>query len=670
MKCFSALHFTTFHPLIQSTGSLGLRWRDLYRKNKSFHGITKAIDENSRDAPNFDYLALRSSSVDLQERFVPSKVQDIVQYHDHSLALKLKDVTGLRWLTICWNPLFAHIGTLDREPRRGAAAELYGLGELIKRNLRDMILIDVLMPEKWERVVKLSFSERLEDPPSFYLYIEIMNRHSNLVFCDHNDEIVCAANQIGSKKSSQRQVQTRRKYQLPPIVRGLAPDEYTSYEEWKECLLSHASINQACELEACISRSFRGVGPAQAREIISHSKISAELHIGRIDEQEWAALFSAWLAWLEAVEDCKFCCHSSAEGNAKWSVFQTNMMPLSELKPLEFFGGYYNASLEIDERVRVSNTKPTTTTSTIISQPEILPCLLQTLASLKKIIQKEKDRQTKKLASLQKQKETSVQYSEIKLRGDLIMSSLHLLKPGTSYIEVDNWETGKRETIKLDPQKSGIENAEVFYKQAKKAKRGAAKTTPLIEETQSELNFLEENEVLLSMIRPGEFDSTELLYRIEDDFVRIGYIKRKGIHNMKEKASKAASKKKQPTVSNFRRLVSPNGLEVLVGRSSQENDIITMKIAKPGDVWMHARGYPGAHVLIKCSQSVHDVSSSDLQFAADIAAFHSKASMLSKVDVIMADKKNISKPKGAKPGQVLVHKERVIVAHPGNAVSL
>lgn len=293
---------------------------------------------------------------------------------------------------------------------------------------------------------------------------------------------------------------------------------------------------------------------------------------------------------------------------------------------------------------------------------------MQLWNGLKQVIHKKKDKIEKKITSLKKQMDTSDHHLSIKLKGDLVMSNLHLLQAGASTMEVDNWETGEKETIKLDPNKSGIENAENFYKKARKARRGAEKILPLIEESESDLSYLEENEVLLEGIDCKTTEGAEVLLQIESEFVSLGFIERKGIHKIKERASKKVKKKGKSGGTEFRRLTSPNGFEVLVGRSSQENDKITMKIAKHGDVWMHARGYPGAHVLIKCSQSVDGVENDDLQFAANIAAFYSKGSKLAKVDVIVADKKDIFKPKGAKPGQVLVQKERVIIAEPQHAV--
>jgi hypothetical protein len=113
--------------------------------------------------------------------------------------------------------------------------------------------------------------------------------------------------------------------------------------------------------------------------------------------------------------------------------------------------------------------------------------------------------------------------------------------------------------------------------------------------------------------------------------------------------------------AGLRQYDSPGGFLVLVGRNNKQNDVLSHQIAKPGDIWMHVRGLPGSHTVIKVSPG-KDPSQEDLQFAADLAAYFSKAREAGKVDVIMARAENLKKFKGAKPGQVLVTKEE------GNAV--
>lgn len=122
--------------------------------------------------------------------------------------------------------------------------------------------------------------------------------------------------------------------------------------------------------------------------------------------------------------------------------------------------------------------------------------------------------------------------------------------------------------------------------------------------------------------------------------------------------------------AGLRRFSSPGGFVVLVGRNNKQNDVLSHQIAKPGDIWMHVRGLPGSHTVIRLESGQHEPSEDDLQFAADLAAWFSKARDAGKVDVIVARAEHLKKFKGAKPGQVLVSKEEGnIVARPGQSAA-
>lgn len=269
---------------------------------------------------------------------------------------------------------------------------------------------------------------------------------------------------------------------------------------------------------------------------------------------------------------------------------------------------------------------------------------MQMLNILRKTVKSQHRKVTKKLSSLESQLDSSDAAEATKLLGDLVMCNLHQIKAGATEVEVDNWETGNKEVIKLDPKMSGVENAEALYKKASKLRRGSSKILPLIESCKSDIAYLEETEVLLeSLERGASNDEIALLNQIESELVEQGFMRKKSIHALKEKSQKKAKKASKSASSDYRRLKSPNGLDILVGRSSQQNDEITMRLAKPGDIWMHARGFPGAHVLLRSSPSAA-VENADLEFAANLAAYYSKGANLAKVDVILADKKDISKP--------------------------
>lgn len=272
--------------------------------------------------------------------------------------------------------------------------------------------------------------------------------------------------------------------------------------------------------------------------------------------------------------------------------------------------------------------------------------MLQLKGSLQKKISKTIQKNTKRLQSLQVQAESAKNHEHTKLRADIIMANCHTIPDGIDTVELENWDTGKLETIPLDPKLDAIKNAEKYYKKARKERRGAEKIEPLIAESKESLECLMEAEIFVENIKDSDDDALEMLYQIESDLTSGGILPQTSVQKLQQKAVRKAKNRKKAKSTNeeYRKLKSPNGFEVLVGRSSQQNDNITMKIARTGDIWMHARGFPGAHVLLQVSSKTNLPEDQDIQFAADLAAFYSKGSNLNKVDVILADRKNISKP--------------------------
>jgi len=222
------------------------------------------------------------------------------------------------------------------------------------------------------------------------------------------------------------------------------------------------------------------------------------------------------------------------------------------------------------------------------------------------------------------------------------MSNLHKIRPNQDILEAEDWETGEMKKILLDPTKSAVENAEVLYKLARKQKRGAAKILPLKEDCLKNSEYLIESEMMVTRVTCEDKDAMEMLRQIEFELIANGVIKSSALHKQTERSLRKAKKmKSKSVVAEPRRFLSPSGFEILVGRSSQQNDELSMSVAKPGDVWMHARGVPGAHVIMRSSPNIP--SEDDLTFAANLAAFFSKASNLAKVDVSIADPKYLSK---------------------------
>ena len=119
----------------------------------------------------------------------------------------------------------------------------------------------------------------------------------------------------------------------------------------------------------------------------------------------------------------------------------------------------------------------------------------------------------------------------------------------------------------------------------------------------------------------------------------------------KQQSRKNKKGKKDSSSSVARKFVSSDGIEILVGKRSKDNDYLTFRIAKSLDTWLHASDYPGSHVVIK-AQNKNELPPNTLKEAAQLAAFYSKAKNETKVAVHYTQKKFVNKPKGVAPGLV------------------
>ena len=109
---------------------------------------------------------------------------------------------------------------------------------------------------------------------------------------------------------------------------------------------------------------------------------------------------------------------------------------------------------------------------------------------------------------------------------------------------------------------------------------------------------------------------------------------------------------------------SPRGLVIQVGRNHRQNEWISLKKAKPGDIWFHAQECPGSHVVLKTSAGFAEVD--DIQVAADLAAFFSKAKLNQHVPIVLVPTEQLKRIPGSMPGTVRYRKCKVMWANPSN----
>lgn len=304
--------------------------------------------ERRSQPQTFDYSFLKACHWDLNDREVPSRVDGVIQYQTKSVALKLRTLTSIQWLLICWDPVSAHIGTSQDIPR-GSPAEVFTFGEQIRNHLKGLILVNAEMPGEWERILKLSFAKRPEQEPDYLLYVELMGKHSNVILCNQKNLIVMAGSQIGAKKSSERHVQIGSYYTLPPVRQGISPEEYTEFEQWKACLFSNDRQNM---FDKTLCTTFIGVSPSTARELRLRANIQADHPLEDLDDDQMKSIFVHWTSWLECLQNNRYKCHYLDDSQI--SIISTACEEEQNDGPLAFFGDYFSSFQTKNESQKVS----------------------------------------------------------------------------------------------------------------------------------------------------------------------------------------------------------------------------------------------------------------------------------------------------------------------------
>jgi len=235
-------------------------------------------------------------------------------------------------------------------------------------------------------------------------------------------------------------------------------------------------------------------------------------------------------------------------------------------------------------------------------------------------------------------------YEKYRKMGQLLTANLYKLKEKRELLWLEDWESGEKIQIKLDPQLTPSENARMFFKYYNRSKRKVIAVNKRLKKLQPLLAYYLDLQEMFKIA-----DSYEDLEALRSELEEIGILKRKTVKKQKKKKDNAAIGPKSFT---FR------GYKYLVGRNHIQNDEIRRRAAAD-DLWFHARNIPGAHVILKTAgKRPGDV---EIKYGAYLAAIHSKGKLSGKVEVDYTKVKNVWKPRGAHPGMVLYRDYRTLI---------
>lgn len=246
-------------------------------------------------------------------------------------------------------------------------------------------------------------------------------------------------------------------------------------------------------------------------------------------------------------------------------------------------------------------------------------------------VQSELEKNIKKLAKQQDELLATENAEEFRQKGELLTTYLSIVPNNQDIVVLDNYYTNQTIEISLDRALTPNQNAQRYFKKYQKLKEAVKHLKGIISDTENTITYLESVETSLNHA------SMEDINDIREELVETGFIKRR--------AHDKQHKRKKPE----QYLASDGKTIILVGRNNLQNDELTFKIARKGELWFHAKDIPGSHVLIRDNLNPSDEVKTD---AAELAAYYSKARLSNLVQVDMIEAKKLNKPSGTKPGFV------------------
>ncbi|HFU3946080.1 TPA: NFACT family protein [Streptococcus suis] len=260
-----------------------------------------------------------------------------------------------------------------------------------------------------------------------------------------------------------------------------------------------------------------------------------------------------------------------------------------------------------------------------------------------KRVASELEKNRKKLVKQEQELADTETAELVRQKGELLTTYLHQVPNDQASVTLDNYYTGEELEIELDVALTPSQNAQRYFKKYQKLKEAVKHLTNLIEETKATIVYLESVDTMLGQASLAEIDE------IREELIETGYLKRR--HREK------IHKRQKPE----RYLATDGETIILVGKNNLQNDELTFKMAKKGELWFHAKDIPGSHVVITDNLDPSDEVKTD---AAELAAYFSKARHSNLVQVDMIEAKKLHKPTGGKPGFVTYRGQKTLRVTP------
>ncbi len=561
----------------------------------------------------FDGVTIANVVYELNRELVGGRLAKIAQPENDELLLTIKTANGQKRLLISAGASLPLIYLTEKNKQSPMTAPNFCM--LLRKHLQNGRIIAITQPGL-ERIVHIEVEhlDEMGDLCRKILVVEIMGKHSNIIFCNDENMIIDSIKHVSVAVSSVREVLPGKPYFVVQTQ-----DKLDALNTDYDAFYSTVSAKPQPVFKALYG-SFAGISPILAQELCYQAQIDGEQPTAALTEPDYRRLFQAFAGMTTAIKNGEFAPN----------IAYTGSQPVEfAAVPLTMYHTGADRTVAFDSMSELLEA--------YYAEKNTITRIRQKSADLRRIVQTALERNVKKYDLQLRQMKDTEKRETYRIYGELLNTYGYSAQPGDKALEAVNYYTNEPVTIPLDPTLSATENAKKYFDKYGKMKRTYEALSELTKEVKEEIDHLETIMAALDIALQEED-----LVEIKEELTESGYIRRKG-----------GTKKVKVTSKPFHYL-SSDGFHIYVGKNNYQNDELTFKFATGNDWWFHAKGMPGSHVVVKMD-GAEELPDRTFEEAGRLAAYYSKGRGQEKVEIDYIQKKHVKKPSGGKPGFVVYY---------------
>lgn len=581
----------------------------------------------------FDGIATACLAKELSDLLTGGRINKIAQTDTSELVLTIKPMMekggGQVRLYLSADPSLPLCYLTEKARQAPLTAPAFCM--LLRKHIQSGRIVSVTQPGL-ERIIRFEIEHLNEmgDLCRHILVIEIMGKHSNLIFLDENEKVVDSIRRVSSLVSSVREVLPGRDYFVPSTQGKINPleEEEGAFKE----KLSQAGADPA----GLLMKTYTGLSRQMAEEILFRADLSHDRSASSMTGEEQTALWKVFSGLMEDVRKGTFSpaiYYRKTGGSQVPADFSAVPMTMySDMERRDYPGMSSLLEAFYDQKNEVTRIR-------------------QKSADLRHIVQTILERDIHKYDLQLRQIRDTEKKDKYRVYGELLNAYGYGVPEGAKSCVLDNYYTGEKLTVPLDPRLTPQQNAKKYFDRYTKLKRTYEALSRLTVEVKAEIDHLESIRTSLDL-STGEGDLAMIRREMED----AGFIRR---HS---DSKKGRSRTPQSRPLHY---ISSDGFDLYVGKNNLQNDELTFKMASPSDIWFHANDMPGSHVILKArGLAMNDIPDRVFEEAASLAAWYSSGRAQGKVEIDYLERRDVKKPGGARPGFVVYYTNYSILANP------